>query len=62
MTPERRRRLRAAQIKRMSDLFHAFEWLRMEGLKGNHHAANALRELRRLNHGRTKVSQKPKYE
>lgn len=35
-------------LERQSELFHAFEWLRAEALKGNQHAAVALLEWERL--------------
>jgi hypothetical protein len=42
-------RYRRALTARRSDLFHGFEWLRGEALKGNRHAATMLREVCRLN-------------
>ncbi len=41
-------RYQRAKLKRQSDLFHAFEWLRGVALEGNRHAAALLRQLRRL--------------
>lgn len=62
MTPARRSRLMTARLRRQSDLMHAVQWLRAESLRGNAHADALLREVRRLNHGRTHISQRPRWD
>jgi hypothetical protein len=46
-------------LKEKSELFHAFEWLRMQALAGNDHAATALLEWERLAEELKKLRKKP---
>ncbi len=57
----RQEKLESATLKRHSDLFKAFEWLRREALDGSDHAAAIMREIRRMNVGRKSILDRPSW-